>query len=247
MKFYLVNLNSSEYFEISDKLSVGRKDSCSLVVKDDLVSGRHCRFHLSGRLIFIEDLNASNPIQINNQQVASNAKVKLKNKDKIKIGSIEYYLSNRPPEGDEERTYKSVVLEKVKIHETFESDFDYAQNEKHWGKQVSTPYEERNSRLKNKNSSLSPQENRSPKKESPIEKVDTDQSLSKVSQNISDVAHELSTLKKYTPDEIDEKKSFYAEKIEYYAEKRREVLKIESLQKQLLELEELKIALEKRD
>ncbi len=241
MKFYLINLESSDFFEISDQLSVGRKDKCDLVLKDDLVSGTHCKFHLKEHLLFIEDLNASNPVEVNNLQIESNSKVKIKNKDKIKIGSSEFYLSTNLPEN--ELTYKSLILEKVKIHETFDSDLDFDQNEHHWNVNISSNTPQMKKR-KPQTHKAPPKTIHSPQKEMTI--VELQAQLTKTSKNISALNEKLSTTKKYSEEEILEKITLYTEKIDYYTKKRDELFAIQSLQEQLLELEKKKKEFELR-
>ncbi|PIK16459.1 FHA domain-containing protein [Halobacteriovorax sp. JY17] len=239
MKFYLINLESSDFFEVLDQLSVGRKDNCDLVLRDDLVSGRHCRFHIKEHLLFIEDLNASNPVQINNLQIESNSKVKLRNKDKIKIGSIEFYLSTQLPKN--ELTYKSLILEKVKIHETFDSDLDFEKNEKHW-KDSNAPRPQINRKkpkIHNPSSS-----NSNPVNSGGDTLEDLQVQVIKLSENMTLLNEKLCKTKKFSGEEIQEKISLYSEKISHYTKKRDEVFAIQNLQEQLLELKNKKKELE---
>ncbi|MDR2344780.1 MAG: FHA domain-containing protein [Planctomycetaceae bacterium] len=46
-------------------VTVGRKDSCDVVIRFDNVSGRHCRLILSAGYWYVIDLNSSNGVKVN--------------------------------------------------------------------------------------------------------------------------------------------------------------------------------------
>jgi predicted component of type VI protein secretion system len=109
---------------------IGRRSKCDFVIKDELVSGFHCKIHEGETAFYIEDLKASNPAQINGEGLNSGEKKKIKHHDKLTIGSLNFIIVDASKEN--ETSYQSMLLEKVKIHETFDSDKDFSQNKKFW-------------------------------------------------------------------------------------------------------------------
>jgi len=212
LNFYLINIETSDHIEVTHKMTIGRKEGCTVVIKDDLISGRHCRFHVGERAIFIEDLNASNPVQVNNIQMDSKSRIKVSNKDKIKIGSIEFYLTSDLPSQD--ISYKSLILEKVKIHETFDSDVDYEQYSEHWHEAAS----KKRSEVVNIQKRL----NRVTSKKEKVENFNKE--LKSITKNLKLHEEKISTVKKYSDEEIAEKIEYFTERINFFTEKRDEIL-----------------------
>lgn len=130
MQFYLENKETKEIIELKDQLVFGRRSSCDVSFKDDLVSGFHCKFHIDSKGIFVEDLKASNPMQVNGIGIGKGLKRKLKHHDSITVGVTEFVFIDCDKK--EDSSYKTMALEKVKIHETFDSDSNFKQNQKYW-------------------------------------------------------------------------------------------------------------------
>ena len=130
MEFILVNKDSGDEFKIIDQMIIGRRSKCDLIISDELVSGYHCKISFGNTSIYIEDLKASNPVQVNGIGLDEIEKKKLKHNDKITIGSIEFIVVDSKKAKEE--SYQSMAFEKVKIHETFDSDTNYEENKKFW-------------------------------------------------------------------------------------------------------------------
>lgn len=70
---------------IRSDLSIGRKDSNSIVMADQHVSGNHAQILVRNNGLFLEDLNSTNGTYLNGNKLKGRAK--LSNKDEIRIGS----------------------------------------------------------------------------------------------------------------------------------------------------------------
>lgn len=79
------DLKDGSIIPIRSDLTIGRKDDNSIVLSDQHVSGNHAKIVVRNNLLFIEDLNSTNGIYLNGNKI--NGKVKLSNKDEIKIGT----------------------------------------------------------------------------------------------------------------------------------------------------------------
>lgn len=228
MKYYLIDIDNSDFIEVSNRITLGRKSICDIVIKDDLVSGRHCRFLVISNSLFVEDLGASNPVQINNQEMKEKSKTRLKVKDKLKIGSSQYYVSKTIPEGDS--TYKSMVLEKVKIHETFDSDLDYDKYEEHWHEEVSK-----------KKSNIVKIQKKMDKVTSKKEKIENlKKQVEEIDKNLSTLNEKRAENSKLSKDAIDDKISHFTERINFYTEKRDELFAIQTINSEYNELNDKK-------
>ncbi len=65
---------------------VGRAPGADIVIGNGFVSGRHARFQLMGKDLFLEDLGSRNGTAVNGQRIAD--PVALKNKDIVNIGDV---------------------------------------------------------------------------------------------------------------------------------------------------------------
>lgn len=116
MKYFLINKDTSEVFELKDQMVFGRRPNCDLIFKDDLVSGFHCKFHYCKTHFIVEDLKASNPILINGIGIGPKERKKLSHNDVITVGSSSYIFTDK--EKHDDSSYKTMVLNKIKVHET---------------------------------------------------------------------------------------------------------------------------------
>lgn len=82
-----------EYYPIKHRLNIGRDKSNNVVLKDPYVSSRHCSIILEDGIYFIEDMDSSNGTYLNDEKLLDVAV--LGNKDRIKIGDIEFIFMNR--------------------------------------------------------------------------------------------------------------------------------------------------------
>ncbi|MDR3593337.1 FHA domain-containing protein [Clostridium sp.] len=79
------DLKEGSIIPIRSDLTIGRKDDNSIVLSDQHVSGNHAKIIIRNNALFIEDLNSTNGTYLNKNKI--NGKVKLSNKDEIKIGT----------------------------------------------------------------------------------------------------------------------------------------------------------------
>lgn len=82
-----------EHYAIEEELSLGRRGSNDIVIKDPYISKSHFRVIKDEKMYFLEDLKSSNGTFLNGQKLLDVAK--LSNGDRIKIGNIEFLFVNR--------------------------------------------------------------------------------------------------------------------------------------------------------
>lgn len=71
---------------IRGDITIGRNDENSIVLSDPFVSGRHAKLFIKNNDLFIEDLNSTNGVFVDDERIEG--KVKLLPDDEIKIGSV---------------------------------------------------------------------------------------------------------------------------------------------------------------
>ena len=84
------DLKDGSIIPIRSDLTIGRKDDNSIVISDQHVSGNHAKIVVRNDSLFIEDLNSTNGTFFNGNKV--NGKIKLSNRDEIKIGSTVFKI-----------------------------------------------------------------------------------------------------------------------------------------------------------
>jgi len=84
------DLKDGSIIPIRSDLTIGRKDDNSIVISNQHVSGNHAKIILRNDTLFIEDLNSTNGTYLNEKKI--NGKIKLSNKDEIKIGSAVFKI-----------------------------------------------------------------------------------------------------------------------------------------------------------
>ena len=84
------DLKDGSIIPIRSDLTIGRKDDNSIVISNQHVSGNHAKIILRNDTLFIEDLNSTNGTYLNEKKI--NGKIKLSNKDEIKIGSVVFKI-----------------------------------------------------------------------------------------------------------------------------------------------------------
>jgi len=84
------DLKNGSIIPIRSDLTMGRKDNNSIVLSDQHVSGNHAKIVVRNDSLFIEDLNSTNGTYLNGNKI--NGKMKLSNKDEIKIGSAVFKI-----------------------------------------------------------------------------------------------------------------------------------------------------------
>lgn len=83
-------LKDGSIIPIRSDLTLGRKDDNSIVLSDQHVSGNHAKIMIRNNGLFIEDLNSTNGTYLNGNRIRG--KVKLVNKDEIKIGTAVFKI-----------------------------------------------------------------------------------------------------------------------------------------------------------
>ena len=66
-------------------ITLGRKPENTIVLTEPFVSGNHAKIYAKNNTLYIEDLNSTNGIYVNEEKVEG--KIKLTTGDEIKIGS----------------------------------------------------------------------------------------------------------------------------------------------------------------
>ncbi len=90
-KLIVSDLNENYSLDINkNEMSIGRTDDCDIVLKSNSVSRRHAKIYLKETLWFLEDLNSTNGVYVNNTKIDS--PLALMHKDLVKIGesSLEF-------------------------------------------------------------------------------------------------------------------------------------------------------------
>lgn len=84
------DLKDGSIIPIRSDLTIGRKDTNSIVLGDQHVSGNHAKVIVRNDSLYIEDLSSTNGTFLNGNKI--NGKVKLSNKDEIKIGTAVFKI-----------------------------------------------------------------------------------------------------------------------------------------------------------
>lgn len=84
------DLKDGSIIPIRSDLTIGRKDDNSIIISDQHVSGNHAKITVRNDSLFIEDLNSTNGTYLNGNKISN--KMKLSNKDEIKIGTAVFKI-----------------------------------------------------------------------------------------------------------------------------------------------------------
>lgn len=84
------DLKEGSIIPIRSDLSIGRKDSNSVILTDQHVSGNHAKIVVRNNGLFLEDLNSTNGTYLNGKKISS--RIKLNNKDEIRIGTAVFKI-----------------------------------------------------------------------------------------------------------------------------------------------------------
>lgn len=85
-----VNSPDVKIVEFSDFATVGRRNTNSLMIADNAVSGVHCKFIYSDGEVVLEDMNSTNGTVLNDEKITS---AKVKTGDIVIIGKCKYKLN----------------------------------------------------------------------------------------------------------------------------------------------------------
>ena len=69
-------------------ITLGRKAENTIVLTEPFVSGNHARIYAKNNNLYVEDLNSTNGVYVNNERIE--AKYKLIADDEVKIGSANF-------------------------------------------------------------------------------------------------------------------------------------------------------------
>ncbi|OOM16615.1 FHA domain-containing protein [Clostridium saccharobutylicum] len=83
-------LKDGSIIPIRYDLTIGRKENNSIVLADPHVSGSHAKIIVRNNGLFIEDFDSTNGTYVNRAKV--NGKMKLSNRDEIKIGTAVFKI-----------------------------------------------------------------------------------------------------------------------------------------------------------
>ena len=82
------NIKVGSVIPIRDVVTIGRKEENTIVIPDPHVSGNHARIIVKNNILYVEDLNSTNGVFVNNKRVEN--KIKLFGKDEITIGTVKF-------------------------------------------------------------------------------------------------------------------------------------------------------------
>lgn len=90
----LSGMNKGDEYELAGgENSIGRSEENSICIFDKRVSRFHCKVHIDGKDIVIEDLNSTNGSRVNN--VFITGKKELSIGDHVRLGQTVFLLSDR--------------------------------------------------------------------------------------------------------------------------------------------------------
>jgi adenylate cyclase len=105
---------------LKENLSIGRRESCDIVLRFGNVSGQHCELILDRGWWFVKDLNSQNGTRVNGLRVA---KKRLDPGDRLTISRHDYEVRYSPSEngGDESRPPEDDVFADIMGRSLMES------------------------------------------------------------------------------------------------------------------------------
>jgi len=84
------NLEEGTILLLRSPITIGRKEGNTVQLTDQYASGNHARLAVKNNEVYIEDLNSTNGVFVNEEKINQGAK--LKANDKIRIGSAIFKL-----------------------------------------------------------------------------------------------------------------------------------------------------------
>ena len=85
-----MNSDDVRIVEFSDKATLGRRSTNSVVISDNAVSGEHCRLTYSDGKVIIEDMGSTNGTILNGEKITVS---EIKNGDVLILGKTKYKIS----------------------------------------------------------------------------------------------------------------------------------------------------------
>lgn len=80
------NLEEGTMLLLRGPITIGRKEGNTVQLTDQYASGNHARLIVKNNEVYIEDLNSTNGVFVNEEKIDQRAK--LRPNDKIRIGSV---------------------------------------------------------------------------------------------------------------------------------------------------------------
>jgi len=112
----LSGMNKGEEYELSPgDNSIGRSEKNKICVFDRKASRHHCKVILDGGQMFVEDLNSTNGLRLNNNFITG--KHPLKTGDHIRLGQTVFLVSDRSVKQQDEDISESALLKKQQKYE----------------------------------------------------------------------------------------------------------------------------------
>jgi pSer/pThr/pTyr-binding forkhead associated (FHA) protein len=105
--FYIHHEKRNQFVRIHDGFTIGRGEGDLILQDDARVSRAHCRFHLIGEEVLIEDLDSANSTQVNRIAVIPHRRRRLQCGDVIRLGGQRFVVTDqnvRAPGPSEELT-----------------------------------------------------------------------------------------------------------------------------------------------
>lgn len=85
-----MNSDDVRIVEFSDKATLGRRSTNSVVISDNAVSGEHCRLTYSDGKVIVEDMGSTNGTVLNGEKITVS---EIKNGDVLILGKTKYKIS----------------------------------------------------------------------------------------------------------------------------------------------------------
>lgn len=85
-----MNSDDVRIVEFSDKATLGRRSTNSIVISDNAVSGEHCRLTYSDGKVIVEDMGSTNGTILNGEKITVS---EIKNGDVLILGKTKYKIS----------------------------------------------------------------------------------------------------------------------------------------------------------
>jgi pSer/pThr/pTyr-binding forkhead associated (FHA) protein len=109
-------MNKGEEYELSSgENSIGRSEKNAICVFDKKASRHHCKVIIDGSQLFVEDLNSTNGLRLNNKFITG--KHPLKVGDHIRLGQTVLLVSDRSVKQQDDDLSESALLKKQQKYE----------------------------------------------------------------------------------------------------------------------------------
>jgi pSer/pThr/pTyr-binding forkhead associated (FHA) protein len=104
---FLYHDQHKKFVPIADGFTIGRSEGSLRFDHDPLISRVHCRFHLVGSDVYVEDLDSTNRTQVNRVPIMPKRRRRLLLNDVIKVGDQRLILTQQQvhePAGSQDAT-----------------------------------------------------------------------------------------------------------------------------------------------